>query len=37
MVIPNGDLRRSLSLKVRIAQKRMTVRERVKESMIIHG
>ena len=35
MVNPKGDLRRSLSLKVRIARKRMIVRERVKESMII--
>ena len=35
MVNPKGDLRQSLSLRVRIVQKRITVRERVKESMII--
>ena len=33
-VIPKGDLRRILSLRVRIAQKRMRVREKERESMI---
>ena len=36
-VIPIGDLRRILSLKVKMARKRMRVREKERESTIGHG
>ena len=35
-VIPKGDLRRILSLRVRIAWKRMRVREKERESTLGH-
>ena len=37
IVIPIGDLRRILSLKVKIARKRMRVREKERESTLGHS